>query len=174
MPAWTRIFCLIPLALTACAGPSVRSTADSLNVSANANVARNTEGTWDSSFYGVTPTNVSVDGSGASVQTGGPNTVMGLTFAAGENGETQVFISNPADTKIGRLTARMPDQTTIDLVGLESSKSIVIASRDQQVLASFQTQGFITREQADVVRQALATGATWAEAIAAIANPIGP
>lgn len=159
---------LVMLALASCAGPDFASDADALSVSgSSANVARNSESSWDSAIHGAIPSNIIVDADGLTQQTGGPHRSMSLSY-----GEITLALTDPLDGSLEGLSILIPDGTEINLDRFISAASTTIAAYDQQVLASLEVQGKITSEQAAVAREAIAAGATIGEALVAAFSPV--
>jgi hypothetical protein len=162
------VLCLIALGATApgCTGPNLEANGSGIKVGNGPhNIARQDGGAWETALQAVYPTNTVIDKDGANVQTGGPNTVLGLVL-----GETPtLFTSNPADTAFEKLTYVAPDGSSIEITGFDSSKSSVIEAWLPGLLQSLQTQGLITEQQAGVWQTAIESGqATVADLIASI------
>lgn len=151
--------------LAGCVGPS--ATADGAGVrvgNSAANIARQDDSSWETAIYGPFPTNTVIDDDGANVQTGGPNTVLGLVLS---DDAPKLFTSNPADTTFDELTY---DRATglLSIKGFRSQKSTVITAYDQQVLAWAQLQGVISEQQAAVASKLVEGGMSALEAITTI------
>lgn len=159
----------VSFALIACAGPQT-SLPDARVSNTAANVARLPDGadSWHTIVHGAFPTNVVAATEGINVQTAGPNTVLSIVFEA--DGRPTLYTSNPADTRFSGLEVSLPNGAIVKLQEFESLKSPVIAAFNEQVLAALQTTGLITAEQAAVIRQAIQSGASLAEALAFIAG----
>lgn len=155
------IACGLIALLAGCVGPITSADGKGVStVNGVHNVARQDGEAWESAFEGFHPTNTVIDDAGANVQTAGPNTVLGVVL-----GDTpKLFTSNPADTRFDRLVYG-PDGT-ITIEGFSSTKSTVIASWNEQVIAWAETQQVITAEQASVARELVARGMDVIHAIA--------
>lgn len=155
--------------LAGCVGPQGEANGAGISVSNSThNFARQDEGSWETAIAGPFPTNAVIDSDGANVQTGGPNTVLGLLLPA----DVKLFTSNPADTRFAKLTYTAGDGSTIEIEGFESTKSSVIAAYDQQVLVWAQAQGVITQEQAAVAGKLVEAGMSALEAITTVLGGI--
>lgn len=129
--------------LVGCAGPIITDGQGVTGSTAN-------RSTWDeagnieSTLQGVYPTNYEVgDGNtGINAQTGGPNHVLGLTL-----GDVNLASGNPADTTLRGLRVQLSDGSTIEIDELTTLASPVVASWDEQVLASIRASREMAAEQ---------------------------
>lgn len=152
-----------------CVGPT--GSADGAGVTvANSthNFARQDGTTWETAIAGPFPTHTVIDDAGANVQTGGPNTVLGLVLS---EEAPKLFTSNPADTTFDRLVYDRGGGT-LTIEGFSSQKSSVIAAYDQQIIAWAQVQSIITQEQAAVAIKLIESGMTALEAITTVLGGI--
>lgn len=151
--------------LTGCVGPITGADGKGVStINGVHNVARQDGQAWESAYQSVYPTNTVIDDAGANVQTGGPNTVLGVVL--GES--PKLFTSNPADTAFERLTYTAADGSVIEIEGFSSTKSTVISAWNEQVIAWAQSQNLITTEQASVARELVARGMDAMQAIVTV------
>lgn len=159
------IIAILCSSLAGCVGPQGEANGAGISVANSThNFARQDDASWETAIAGPFPTNAVIDSDGANVQTGGPNTVLGLLLPQ----DVKLFTSNPADTRFARLTYTAGDGSTIEIEGFESSKSSVIAAYDQQVLVWAQAQQVITQEQAAVAAKLVEGGMSAIEAITTV------
>lgn len=169
--AMVLLLAVTAVALLACAGPQT-TLPDTRVSNTAANIARLPDDgdSWQTIVHGAYPTNVVAATSGINVQTAGPNTVLTLIFEP--DGRPTLYTSNPADTRFSGLEVELPNGAVVKLAEFESMASPVIAAFNEQVIAALNTTGFITAEQAAVIRQAIQSGASLAEALALLAGGV--
>ena len=148
-----------------CVGPQLGADGKGVTATNSThNLARQDAESWETLISGPFPTNAVIDKDGANVQTGGPNTVLGLNLP----NDVRLFTSNPADTAIESLTYTSPDGSIIEIVGFTSIKSTVIAAYDAQVIQWAESQNIITTEQGVVASKLVEGGMNALEAIAVV------
>jgi len=158
--------------LGGCVGPT--SVSDGTRASAtgsNGSTARSTNQygeTWETATgTGQVPTNLVMDRDGAAVQSYGNHRVMTLA-----QGDSVVTFADPLDGSLKGLRIHLPDGTIVELDELINAPSDTIAAYNEQVITALQINGHITSEQAATARDAIAAGATLAEALAGSIIPL--
>lgn len=151
----------------AAVGPVVEDGKGISNSPANRSVW-DPEGRVESTLHGGFPANVETSAEGANIQSSGQPRVLTFSIQKPDGSNVVATLNDPSDTEFSGF--RMAPDGSIEIAAFGASASAVLAVQNEAVIQSLLTTEKITAEQAAVIREAIAAGATVAQAIAEVAG----
>lgn len=154
------------------AGPVITDGEGVTNTPANRSVWK-PDGQVETTLQGLAPANVETSASGANIQSSGQPRVLTFSIQHPDGTNVVATLNDPSDTEFSGF--RMDPTGAIEIAAFGASASAVLAVQNEAIIQSLLTTEKITAEQASVIRQAIQSGASLAEAVAkALAPAIVP
>lgn len=133
-----------------------------------ANVAEWDEaGNVRSVLQGGFPAQIETSADGANIQASGQPRVLTFSITLPDGTRRVATLADPSDTELTGFRMDADGSITLDTFGAQAST--VLAVQNEAIIQSLLTTEKITAEQAAVIRHAIQSGASLAEAIARVA-----
>lgn len=156
----------VVIPVSGCAvGPVVEDGVGVTNSGANRSVWT-PEGQYETTLQGVAPANVETSAQGAYIQSSGQPRVLTFSIQHPDGRNVVATLNDPSDTEFSGF--RMAPDGSIEIASFGATASSVLAVQNEAVIQSLLTTEKISAEQAAVMREAIAAGASVAEAIAEV------